>query len=411
MENSNIVLSPNVLHPGVDAEKLKCSLEALVMSQTAALKNQPEPVEPDLSECKSCKNNQSVNQTNNPGGEEPVSPEGKRIPAKKKNVLIDTGQIPRGQEADRFGAVKRVNSASLVENKPKKEDWKNSRCNSDVSWNPATSQSHDVTKMWKMNKTFNRGSSRIRLISSSNSLNASLPRLTSHHSSSDEEWFEEVAEGDDDVLQVTVEEKTETEEKREEGEPAIESSPTNRKDSEQEIQSSTVVQKSCEKLTKSGDSRRNSPVKFLFRPPSGIFNRESKTFSIFKRLTEGRKESQNVMPSCNKKLTNRESFENLIVDPSLEPGTATAAKSGKDGGGEVLPNDGSKDQSPKINTQNLVGDVKSENEIIVKDSVESWETIELGDSKQKEAEKGTNPEIQKVTKENEKGGNCCCTLQ
>lgn len=102
--------------------------------------------------------------------------------------------------ADRSGLVKRVNSASMVESRGRREDWQSTRCNSDVSWNPATSRAFAGT----MKKPLLHGSSRIRLVSPSDSIRVSLPRLTSHHSSSDEEWFEMV-DGDDDVLEMKPE--------------------------------------------------------------------------------------------------------------------------------------------------------------------------------------------------------------
>lgn len=101
---------------------------------------------------------------------------------------------------DRSGLVKRVNSASMVESRGRREDWQSTRCNSDVSWNPATSRAFAGT----MKKPLLHGSSRIRLVSPSDSIRVSLPRLTSHHSSSDEEWFE-VVDGDDDVLEMRPE--------------------------------------------------------------------------------------------------------------------------------------------------------------------------------------------------------------
>lgn len=402
-------------HPGVEADKLTCSLEALIIRN--GLPNQPEPaVEPNFSQCSTCRSQQQINRLNHPGGEEGIMEESRVLTALSSGIkapegilnkteVIDTGQKVKGHDVtDRFGAVKRVNSASLVENKPKKEDWKNSRCNSDVSWSPGKcGQVQDVTKMWKMNKTFNRGSSRIRLISSSNSLNASLPRLTSHHSSSDEEWFEEVAEGDDDVMKMAEEEEV-VEEKTGE-ELKCENTVTN-STNHKENENHPNIKKSCENLVKSASSIKKKS-KFLFRPKSGFFDKESKTFSIFKRLTEGRKESQNVMPSCNKKFI-KGSFENLIVEPSFEPGST--AKGEKDA---VLTNCGTQpdgsNQLPKLNTQHFIGDNrKSEVEMIVKENIDSWETIELGDGKQKENDK---PISEMVTKEKENENKCCCSIQ
>jgi len=102
-----------------------------------------------------------------------------------------------GDSLDKIGFVKRVNSASLVENRSRRLDWSSTRCNSDVSWNPV--QSRAISS--GISKSLFHGSSRIRLVSpTTENVHISLPRLTSHHSSSDEEWFEVI--DDDEIAEI-----------------------------------------------------------------------------------------------------------------------------------------------------------------------------------------------------------------
>ncbi|XP_034254215.1 uncharacterized protein LOC117653000 isoform X2 [Thrips palmi] len=111
---------------------------------------------------------------------------------------------------DRFTFVRRIQSASamerkssfpfpssiFVENQPSLTGFGGSgsdlwgmrtcRCMSDGSRRQRSSTiSHSMLS--------SRTDSRIRLISTSSRLDRSLPRLQSHHSSSDEDWFEEIA--------------------------------------------------------------------------------------------------------------------------------------------------------------------------------------------------------------------------
>lgn len=111
---------------------------------------------------------------------------------------------------DRFTFVRRIQSASamerkssfplpssiLLENQPSLTGFGGSgsdlwgmrtcRCMSDGSRRQRSSTiSHSMLS--------SRTDSRIRLISTSSRLDRSLPRLESHHSSSDEDWFEEIA--------------------------------------------------------------------------------------------------------------------------------------------------------------------------------------------------------------------------
>lgn len=110
---------------------------------------------------------------------------------------------------ERFSFVRRIQSASAMERKSSfplpstifienqspltafggsgSDLWgmRSCRCMSDGSWRQRSSTiSHSMLS--------SRTDSRIRLISTSSHLDRSLPRLQSHHSSSDEEWFEEI---------------------------------------------------------------------------------------------------------------------------------------------------------------------------------------------------------------------------
>lgn len=87
---------------------------------------------------------------------------------------------------DRY-IVKRVQSASFVE-VPRVGMLRQGGCrcmSESQSWRARSVSISSRTNAWK-------SSSRVRLISDSN-LQSSLVRLQSHHSSSDEEWFEEVS--------------------------------------------------------------------------------------------------------------------------------------------------------------------------------------------------------------------------
>lgn len=87
---------------------------------------------------------------------------------------------------DRY-IVKRVQSASFVE-VPRVGMLRQAGCrcmSESQSWRARSVSISSRTNTWKSN-------SRVRLISDSN-LQSSLVRLQSHHSSSDEEWFEEVS--------------------------------------------------------------------------------------------------------------------------------------------------------------------------------------------------------------------------
>ncbi|KAK6622423.1 hypothetical protein RUM44_002234 [Polyplax serrata] len=490
----------------IEVEKLACSLEAL-MSQNSNMSAEREPnIEPDLSRCASCRMHQSTGRVvNNPGGEE-ISMDSSMFEDKKLLALLareikvpddylqkieiqDTGQREEketcnwecksnDENLEKFGVVKRVNSASLVEHPPKKEDWKNTRCNSDVAWSPsAYVQSQALAKSWKSSKQFNRGSSRIRLISSSNSLNASLPRLTSHHSSSDEEWFEEVEEGDDDVLRMNdrnndpepepeVETETETETVMDiypefcgdKGavtktvKPATESisrtnlfvgkkplkthvlgkvpSDTNScvemvrdvDDNRPEIVSLTG--KSLDGATILGDGKTRqakhaykSNFQTAKEPRSSLKLSKSRPLNILKRLAEGRKESQ-VQEAQNRDLassTNRESFETLIVDPTVSVSDIESAYE--------CPTT-KEPEADETLAKNQMGDMNSE-KIEGQDASAvaegSWETIELGSRKTKDGEK--TDALKKMAyrcKERNKrakcadddgGTNCCCILQ
>lgn len=90
---------------------------------------------------------------------------------------------------DRY-IVKRVHSASIVE-VPRVGMVKTGGCrcpSESQSWRARSASISSRGNTWKTN-------SRIRLISESN-LQSSLLRLQSHHSSSDEEWFEEIDHND-----------------------------------------------------------------------------------------------------------------------------------------------------------------------------------------------------------------------
>lgn len=473
-------------------EKLTCNLEALI-AQSGRLNSEVEgSIEPDLSRCSSCKTQQHAgNVVDHAGGEQvSLSVEDEKIfgllayeikvpeSALKKLGASDTGQkmvtsecrasnVSRaeGENADRFGTVKRVNSASLVENKPRKEDWKNSRCNSDVSWNPnnmVTGQSPDMTRIWEMNKLINRGNSRIRLISSSNSLNVSLPRLTSHHSSSDEEWFEEVEESDDDVLEVSCDQVSErrkitrrnqlaeAEEEpitvNEAGDKAppggklacevssdksldgrwpdlIDAVRTNdeAKDSETYIKEmDTKSEPSVAKSETDGPATRSGISSDVFDTGTKSDKKTpTKTFSILRRLTSGRKNSSDPLPN-GKSLENSGSFENLIVGPNVTDKQESALRREELGDGH----EGMKlsDKLITLSAETFVAEAKGKQfekyDVITKDSVESWETIELGDKKLKEGEineffgemkEKDSTKIKKCKQDDQNG--CCCTIQ
>lgn len=491
----------------LEIEKLACSLEALMSQNNSFSREVESSIEPDLSRCASCRLHQNLGRvTNNPGGEEVLKDnlilEDRKIIALlaseikvpedllQKIEIQDTGQKGEKEmcswecksdddKLEKFGAVKRVNSASLVEHPPKKEDWKNNRCNSDVAWSPSTyMQNQGLSKSWKGSKNFNRGNSRIRLISSSNSLNVSLPRLTSHHSSSDEEWFEEVEEGDDDVLGMN-----DDEDESEKGvmdvcpeycgdkgavaksvKPATESiSRTNLFLGEKtiaavnkifgEVPSNTT---SCVEMNIKADEKSEnvsltgksydgvlrldeSKIKQKHSPKavtsqtereskSGFKVNRSKPLSILKRLTEGRKDSQS-QESQSKTLansTNRESFETLIVDPTVSNSENKSAEKQKTEAEPDKKLDKSGSSPQKFSTQKIqqIGDVKPSNEPSVMDmniSTESWETIELGGKKSKEKGKVTIEKtiINNYQKEGVKKNKCvedgettcCCILQ
>lgn len=107
---------------------------------------------------------------------------------------------------DRY-MVKRVQSASFVE-VPRVGMMRQSECrctNESQGWRArSVSISSRTPNNWRSN-------SRVRLISDSN-LRNSLLRLQSHHSSSDEDWFEEVSvdENGDDSFESSKTQTTET---------------------------------------------------------------------------------------------------------------------------------------------------------------------------------------------------------
>ncbi|EEB17180.1 conserved hypothetical protein [Pediculus humanus corporis] len=509
--------------------------------------------EPDLSKCPSCQTCKNSNKiVNNPCGEEMSSKnslvlEDKKmiallaseikIPEKliKKFEIQDTGQSNEkgscswefksgNEKSEKFGGVKRVNSASLVEHSPKKEDWKNTRCNSDVSWSPNCSiQNQSLMKSWKCNnnnnKQFIRGNSRIRLISSSNSLNASLPRLTSHHSSSDEDWFEEIEEGDDDVLRMS-DVKHENEENilnicpeycGDKGatakslRPAAQSiSRTNlfsgkesialAKMNFEKIPSETV---SCinaddkssnslyDNMSLTGKSydgvlsidEAKNKQKVNFKPVTSLNTKDSKTgfkskpLRIFRRLAEGLKESHHNEDHQDTNLissTNRESFENLIVDPTVSTGDFVTAENSENkydddvGDGDVSENvekvkeepggveckdecnvnisleisgtgkddlESTKDTIESSQTYNAIMEKNEDKKEGKKTDLtvsldESWETIELGGKMTKGKEKisfdnknvkninfCTDDDAKKKKCINNRETTCCCILQ
>lgn len=128
---------------------------------------------------------------------------------KKDNSKVEDETETNPLSLERFTFVRRIQSASAMERKSSfplpssvlienqssltgfggsgSDLWgmRTCRCMSDGSWRQRSST---VSHSMLSSKT----DSRIRLISTSSHLDRSLPRLQSHHSSSDEDWFEEV---------------------------------------------------------------------------------------------------------------------------------------------------------------------------------------------------------------------------
>ncbi|KAK3921283.1 Inositol polyphosphate-5-phosphatase A [Frankliniella fusca] len=127
----------------------------------------------------------------------------------ESNFEVDLRGETNSSSLERFSFVRRIQSASAMERKSSfpfpsstfvetestlsgfggsgSNLWgmRTCRCMSDGSWRQRSSTiSHSMLS--------SRADSRIRLISTSSHLDRSLPRLQSHHSSSDEEWFEEI---------------------------------------------------------------------------------------------------------------------------------------------------------------------------------------------------------------------------
>lgn len=477
----------------LEIEKLACSLEALLSQNSSLSREKESNIEPDLSRCTSCLMNQNTSRVvNNPGGEEISKDnlvfEDEKIIALlaseikvpdallKKIELQDTGQKSEketyswdcksnSEKLERFGAVKRVNSASLVENPSKKEDWKNTRCNSDVAWSPNVPiQNQTFSKSWKGSKHFNKGNSRIRLISSSNSLSSSLPRLTSHHSSSDEEWFEEIEEGDDDVLRMNegAKETADVPENcgdKKGSKPATESLSSTDLVTDldlgkvhdlESLPKSTVScikidpsAKDCGETEKPFNGKSGNEVHKKKPQARGVTSQgvmessvntkhnKPKPLSILKRLTDGRKDPQNI-ESPTKNLvssSNRESFETLIVDPIVDE-TELREKNGKSENCLSESDNGVTISSSSASKNMHIGDMslsKTPNVIGVTTSTDSWETIELGVSKklkEKHEKDDISLEEVKVGKKRhqrqelkkdkcveDSGTDCCCILQ
>ncbi|XP_026274549.2 uncharacterized protein LOC113203855 isoform X1 [Frankliniella occidentalis] len=127
----------------------------------------------------------------------------------ESNYEVGSNGEINSSSLERFTFVRRIQSASAMERKSSfpfpssiyiENDqtlggfggsgsnlWgmRTCRCMSDGSWRQRSSTiSHSMLS--------SKTDSRIRLISTSSHLDRSLPRLQSHHSSSDEEWFEEI---------------------------------------------------------------------------------------------------------------------------------------------------------------------------------------------------------------------------